>query len=1325
MKILKIYFTNLSGEIPNFNLPNLNELVLIKNQHTGKIPNFTLPNLRYLQLSRNELVDTVPSFNLPLLEVLAINENKLTYVPTLNLAKLEQLVLSDNKIENKILDFRLPKIKSLEIANNFISELTDLTSISTWNDNLGSHGIAGQVLNIKNNRFTFSKILNSINIFNAWNNKSTYTPQDSIYKDTTFTITEGGSLTVDLDIDGAITDNSYKWFKNGILYRTTTTNKLPLSNLQITDAGVYTCQVTNPRAPLLTLYSKKIVIVIKSNSVVCQSISANITANPSVTSGSVIKICKGTKVQFIGSGIYPQNNTTYSQSDALSTFSWSLCDSTLIGKAIEYTFNNSGSFQFRLNITDTAKCVGSSAITIQVAAKPSFSISSPKKVVLGDSIKLKANLNIIDTTNFNISLNNPILGSGGVYSCFNQPLFIPDNPAQEYKTSLLISNFNQGQTLTNIDDLAGIFVNMEHSWVRDLEIKITCPNNQNTILHKYDVRTRNINELYVGIPNDNDAIFVQYVNDKSHNPPGTGLRYEWTPTETNTWRSYTKPILFSIPLGKYKPDNSLTALVGCPLNGEWTLSVKDQFEYDNGWIFSWGVGFKPTGVSSDTFSTNIVSSKWLSPANLITDFGDSILVKPVQCGLFTYKFQTTDNFGCNSDTALTQIRVTSKNARSHFLKPNEILNLNGSVYMVSGAACNSIATPCFDTIYNASIVHTLRPAALNLNCNSGIITISKSDSCTNIVHNTTYNWYKVNTNGSLSFYASSNQLTTNTADSFAVIVKDSVTVKGKPESGYKIYYDTLRIRISGTGQADVPSQPILVNGSSSVCQGSTTIYTLASYPPKADTLFWTLLRGSGTIISGQGTNNISVKWLGTATRDTLRVIGKNACFSSIPRDLIIDISTFQNLNAGSDTLLCGLSTPLRAISGGGTGTWTSIAGNSGVAVFQNSNQATSTVTVNTAGTYRFSWTEAKGSCSLSDTLAVTFAPIIITTPLSKSICQGQTYTLPKGRIVSTAGTYRDTLKSAGGCDSVIVTTLSINSIITTPLSRSICQGQTYTLPKGRVVSTAGTYRDTLKSVGGCDTIIITTLSVNISTSVSISRSICQRQTYVLPKGRIVSAAGIYRDTFKNTSGCDSIIVTTLSIIPPKVEKATQRICSGSNYRLSNGSIATKGGIYRDTLRSASGCDTILEITLILDTVKVIKDDTLCPGQKYRLPSGKEVTELTTHRDIVKRQGQCDTIYFITLTEGCLTRLKIFNGLTPDGAFNRNFVVEGIDDYPQAKLFIYTRTNALIFQSKIPYDNLWNGTDQNGTPLPADTYYYILDLGVLNQKPLQGYILLAR
>lgn len=49
----------------------------------------------------------------------------------------------------------------------------------------------------------------------------------------------------------------------------------------------------------------------------------------------------------------------------------------------------------------------------------------------------------------------------------------------------------------------------------------------------------------------------------------------------------------------YLPVDPFDALVGCPMNGEWKLYVKDGWGHDNGWVFGWSIDFRNV-YNSDT-----------------------------------------------------------------------------------------------------------------------------------------------------------------------------------------------------------------------------------------------------------------------------------------------------------------------------------------------------------------------------------------------------------------------------------------------------------------------------------------------------------------------------------------------------------------------------------------------------------------------------------------------------------------------------------------------------------------------------------------------------
>ena len=366
--------------------------------------------------------------------------------------------------------------------------------------------------------------------------------------------------------------------------------------------------------------------------------------------------------------------------------------------------------------------------------------------------------------------------------------------------------------------------------------------------------------------------------------------------------------------------------------------------------------------------------------------------------------------------------------RVYFLRPGQTVTLAGVTYTVTSNVCTPIITPGNDTIYNGVQIYTLTPNNPNLNCSNVTLTVNNNagDSCANVRHFKTNSWYFIE-NGVYTSLGTGRSRNFNsiTTDSIAVIVKDSVVINGRTQADYTVYIDTLKTTLQGFGSADTPPQTGLINNTlvTSACQGATVVYKLSSKTPLATTYTWSLLRGGGTFITAQGDTTITVKWGSTTTRDTLRVVAKNTCLSSIPRDLAITLATFPNLNAGADDSICGFTTSLRGVSSGTAGNWTSVVGNPAIPGFQNSASATTFVTVSAAGTYKFAWTETNGSCSLSDTVSIIFnpVPIVVNGSLKDSCSATRTQAYVRFNISGGTPPYAVFL---GGTNTVVGTVLS-------------------------------------------------------------------------------------------------------------------------------------------------------------------------------------------------------------------------------------------------------------------------------------------------------------
>lgn len=221
-------------------------------------------------------------------------------------------------------------------------------------------------------------------------------------------------------------------------------------------------------------------------------------------------------------------------------------------------------------------------------------------------------------------------------------------------------------------------------------------------------------------------------------------------------------------------------------------------------------------------------------------------------------------------------------------------------------------------------------------------------------------------------------------------------------------------------------------------------------------------------------------------------------------------------------------------------------------------------------------------CVLDTAVVVADKGLLLRKTVTASVCQGQSlfgYTA--------AGVYIDTLAGTLACDTVRTLHLAVIPVLRRLATAVICQDQFYTLPSGTVVNKPGTYQDTLRYSSGCDSVISTiTLAVVAPATVTQSASVCPGVRFTLPWGTVASSAGVYRDTLRSAAGCDSVIrIVTLTVAPPAFESRDIAICANEEYTLPWGEVVRQNGLYRDTLRTSTGCDSLVrQVNLLVNPV---------------------------------------------------------------------------------------------------------------------------------------------
>lgn len=245
LRVLSVGGNPLGGTLPQWLLDNLSNIEVIQwddCQLNGTIPDNIWSgkdNLYLLNLANNNLTGTIPSGvgNLPNLRFLFLYNNQLTgTIPTelVNINSMIRIDLSDNQLNELIPDFAA--------ANSPLRDLLVQNNELTFEDLLPNFEVNQTLIRNNTNNSEFEKYH--------------YQPQAMVGTPNSFNFLAGQDYTFDLIIDDTVTTNTYKWYKNGVLYQTKTgDNTLALTNVTTSDIGTYTCEITNPNIPDLTLES--------------------------------------------------------------------------------------------------------------------------------------------------------------------------------------------------------------------------------------------------------------------------------------------------------------------------------------------------------------------------------------------------------------------------------------------------------------------------------------------------------------------------------------------------------------------------------------------------------------------------------------------------------------------------------------------------------------------------------------------------------------------------------------------------------------------------------------------------------------------------------------------------------------------------------------------------------------------------------------------------------------------------------------------------------------------------------------------------------------
>ena len=399
-----------------------------------------------------------------------------------------------------------------------------------------------------------------------------------------------------------------------------------------------------------------------------------------------LDVCPYDTIRLVAHGEFPDNDYSYHQEDATCTFHWDMSwesFDTLGGNAINYNFPEGRGYDVAIGISDSAGCEAYIPYTFRVrtSSNPIRDVLDFPPVCAGDEVQLSVGYDFLS------ALQVDTVGSEQITAlAVCDTVFLPDGqPCHDgqvqsgqlqycsYVSPVTFTSFSPSATIQSANDILFVRVKLEHSWVGDIWIRLTCPNQQFvSILKKNGTGSSNcsgqipasewgwngsgMTSAFFGQPVDNSSGCNP--NDGS-NVMGIPWNYCWSNATnqnyvySNNYYVYTNAAS-GTPIDStnvaqmtnvYHPDGAFDNLIGCPMNGTWSIEVLDGWSGDNGWMTEWEIALDPALLPQDWSYQVLVDTAWVEGPGAN---GPTII--PDQPGHIDYVIKVQDELGCIYDT---------------------------------------------------------------------------------------------------------------------------------------------------------------------------------------------------------------------------------------------------------------------------------------------------------------------------------------------------------------------------------------------------------------------------------------------------------------------------------------------------------------------------------------------------------------------------------------------------------------------------------------------------------------------------------------------------
>ncbi|MBO7492615.1 MAG: hypothetical protein J6T87_00545 [Bacteroidales bacterium] len=310
----------------------------------------------------------------------------------------------------------------------------------------------------------------------------------------------------------------------------------------------------------------------------------------------------------------------------------------------------------------------------------------------------------------------------------SQTKFIPDG--QDCGEGCLLASYINitdqpaGSVIQSEEDIRYVRIKLEHSWAGDLWIALQCPNGSYaSILKKYNNGASSECSIHIPVAewgwsgwvssSGHDFGIKGYSDNTSNkcdsatNPIGTPWNYVWSYNtrhgyvynpgyyvyyNDNIVSVYGQTVMDSTNVADmtnvFHPDGSFSSLVGCPLNGTWSLMIVDGWALDNGWLDEWELAFDGAGLALPT--APVISASPCPQAASATDH-DGNVYATVAIGEQCWMRENLRTTHTADGTAIAQSTAIDADVMHYYLP--DVENGDNYGYLYNWKAAKAVCPP--------------------------------------------------------------------------------------------------------------------------------------------------------------------------------------------------------------------------------------------------------------------------------------------------------------------------------------------------------------------------------------------------------------------------------------------------------------------------------------------------------------------------------------------------------------------------------------------------------------------------------------------------------